>query len=612
MRAASERTEPAELTDYAGVLRRRWWIITCLTLVGIAASAAYLLLAPKAYTATAGVEVNPTAVNSSSQQQAGAAKTAVNMDNESQLAQSATVAAIAVKLLHSPLTPSELSSHISVSIPPNSQLLEISCTASSATEAATCANAIADAYLQNRTATATKQINSEIAQLNVEAKSLLSQIADLKIKMNSLPPNDPTAAGDAALSAEDSAKLHTLASEEAVLQAELGSSSSSYVATKATPPTKPSSPSKKLVLPSGTIVGLLLGLMLAVVVDRRDKLVRSESYLDRQLDLPILLNMPRLKLKPQVALATSRSRAGRACSELAHTVTTILGNGNHIVMIASTAPGPGAGVVAANFAAAVTRTYSDATLVCADLRDAVEPQLFGVREGPGLAEVLTGSARVNDVARQSAEIPRLEVIGPGLDETVVLYEMRHDTGDRLARSLRQRAGYVVIEAPTAGESPDAFALAPFVDAVIVVVEMQRTTRADLAACMKHFEMLRVPVLGGVVLPKFPARSVTQAHRGSQPEPAQPRDPAARPRPDSRSQSRTPEPIGPSSADKARPPQPTAEPQPPIPLDPIPLPSLDSLGAQEKEARHHPTSKDQGTRSAPEAAPEESAGTARGM
>ena len=93
---ASERMDPSELTDYLGVLRRRWWIIVAGTLVGIGASVAYILLAPKGYTATTAVEVNPTAVNNT-QQQAGAAKAAVNMDNEAQLVQSATVGTIFIK-----------------------------------------------------------------------------------------------------------------------------------------------------------------------------------------------------------------------------------------------------------------------------------------------------------------------------------------------------------------------------------------------------------------------------------------------------------------------------------------------------------------------------------
>jgi capsular polysaccharide biosynthesis protein len=589
---ASERVEPAELTDYVGVLRRRWLIIVGLTLVGIAASVGYVRVAPKSYTATAGVEVNPTAVNNT-QQQAGAAKADVNMDNEAQLAQSATVATIAAKLLRSPLTPTTLSSHVSVAVPPNSQLLEISCSASTAADAARCANAFAAAYLQNRTATATSQINSELAQLNTEAKSLLSQIAALKIKLNSLPSNDPSAAGDSALSAEDSAKLHTLASQEATLQAELGSSTASYVATKAIPPPRPSSPSKKLVLPSGTIVGLLLGLMIAVFVDRRDKLIRGISYLDRQLDLPVLLDMPQLKLKPQLSIASPRSKAGRAISDLAHTVTSILGDGSHIVLVAGTAPGPGAGVIAANLAAAITRTYADATLVCADLRTAVEPALFGLGEGRGLAEVLTGNATVDEVARRPAEIPRLEVIGPGLDRTVALYDMRHDTGERLVESLRRRACYVVVEAQAAGEWAEAFALAPFVDAVLVVVEVQRSTKADVAACMKRLDRQRLPALGAVVLPKFPPRSVAQGPRGQQPEPGQPRDPGARPRADSRPQSRAAQPVKPQGH-----PDPAGTPTARSPLDPgdtRPLPRVSNPAALDKPDAHPAVSEGNGSR-----------------
>ncbi|MFZ0045041.1 MAG: Wzz/FepE/Etk N-terminal domain-containing protein [Streptosporangiaceae bacterium] len=591
---ASERTEGAQLTDYVGLLRRRWWIIVAATLIGLAASVGYTVHAHKEYTATAGVEVNPTAVNNA-EQQAGAAKTAVNMDNESQLVQSATVAALAAKILHSSLTPAQLDTHISVIIPPNSQLLEISCSDSPSSAAAACANAVAAAYLQNRAATATSQINSEIAQLNREAQGLLNDIAGLKIKMNSLPPNSPTAAGDSALSADDTAKLHTLASEQATLETELGSSGSSYVATKATPPTKPSSPEKKLVLPSGTMVGLLIGLLIAIGVDRRDKLLRSDKYLD-ELDLPILLNMPGLNLRPQLALASPRSKVGRSYNELAQMVTTVLGDGRHILLVAGTASGPGAGVLAANLAAVITRTYADTTLVCADPA-AVEPTLFGLRDGSGLAEVIAGSATVDEVARQVADIPELEVVGPGLDRTVALYDIRHEAAERLAGGLRARSGYVVMEAQASGDSPDAYTLGPLVDSALLVVEMQRTRKSDLADCMKRLEMLRVPVLGAVVLPRLQGRPAARTQA------SEPRVPS-RPHPGMRSQPTAPGlDDSESGADggKLAGRRPTAA-----------LSRPGDPGVQEKQDRHNPISKGNGSGSGSDDVAGEPADQVRGM
>lgn len=590
---ASERTEGAQLTDYVGVLRRRWWIIVAATLIGLAASAGYTVRAHKEYTATTAVEVNPTA-ESNAQQQAGAAKTAVNMDNESQLVQSATVAALAAKILHSPLTPAQLDTHISVTVPPNSQLLEISCSDSPSSAAAACANAVAAAYLQNRTATATSQINSEIAQLNREAQGLLNDIAGLKIKMNSLPPNSPTAAGDSALSADDTAKLHTLASEQATLETELGSTDSSYVATKAIPPTKPSSPEKKLVLPSGTIVGLLIGLLIALGVDRRDKLLRSDKYLD-QLDLPILLNMARLNIKPQLALASPRSKAGRGYNELAQMVTTVLGDGRHILLVAGTASGPGTGVLAANLAAVITRMYADTTLVCADPA-ASTPSLFGLGEGSGLAEVIAGRATVEDVAQQVKEIPQLEVVSPGQDGTVALYDMRHEAAERLAGGLRARSGYVVMEAQASGESPDAYALGPLVDAALIVVEMQRTRKADLADCMKHFEMLRVPVLGAVILPRLQGRLAPQT-QASEPR-------VSRPRPVVRSQP-TASDLGDSGSGADGGKQARLR-------STAALSRSGDPGVQEKQDRGNPVSKGNGSRSGSDDVAEEPADPVRGM
>src|SRR5205085_6287773 len=180
-----------------------------------------------------------------------------------------------------------------------------------------------------------------------------------------------------------------------------------------------------LALPSGLVPGLLAGLIAAFIWDRRDKRLHTPQDVERLLDLPVLLSLPRGAFSRQVALASPRSRTGRAFTELAHTVAASLGEGSHVLLVAGASPGPGASVVAANLAATLARTHSEAVLVCAALRDSVAPELFGLADGRGLAEVLAGQATVGDVARGPASAPGLWVIPPGADTSLAEYNLQY-------------------------------------------------------------------------------------------------------------------------------------------------------------------------------------------
>ena len=138
---AVARPDSLQLSDYLGVLRRRWWIVVALVIVGVGLAGAYVKAAPKSYTAAALVQVNPLSNNATAA--AGRTSGAVNMDNEAQIAQSNTVASAAAQALHSPLQPQALVKHISVAVPANTTFLQISCKSSKARGAAACANAFA-------------------------------------------------------------------------------------------------------------------------------------------------------------------------------------------------------------------------------------------------------------------------------------------------------------------------------------------------------------------------------------------------------------------------------------------------------------------------------------
>lgn len=509
-----QEAESFEFAGYLGVLRRRWWVVLVLACVGVVAAGAYIAVSPKGYTATS--TVNVTATGSSQTQSGGAVaggrtSSAVNLDTEVQIVQSSSVAAIAAHDLRSSLTPAALVNNITVVVPANSSVLQIGCTARSAQQSAACANAFAAAYLANRSATAARtnsaQANTIKSQLNVLEK----RTAQLTIQSRSLPVNSPQRASAQAQLQTTASQLRALANQSAALSASGAAASGGSIITKATPPAKPSSPKKTIILPSGLLAGLLIGLLIAFAWDKRDTRVRNPRSLG-QLGVPMLLSLSAKDLGRD-PLAPPRSPAGQDFGGLARSTTAALGEDHQLVLVAGASPGAAASVAAANLAVAMTRTHSAVILVCPSGQGTTG--LLGVPESRRLdaraaAELAAGQLSVEEVALQPAGFPRLRVVVLGED----LHDLTHAQARILAEQLRISADYTVIEAPAGSAGPDSLALAEYCGAAILAVEISTTRREDVEDSLQRLTRLGAPVLGLAAVPRV--RLPTSANEPGQP------------------------------------------------------------------------------------------------
>jgi capsular polysaccharide biosynthesis protein len=489
------------VVDYTGVLRRRWWIVLAVTVLCLVGALGYIATAHKAYSSTATVYVQPTSADIANQSSASSKLGTVNLYTEAQVVTSGVVGDVALKTLKSTLTESALVKEITVAVPANSQTLQITCNTSSGTAAADCANAFADAYLTNRSAQAKASIDEQITPLKSQISSLQSSVAKLQTTVDGLPQNSSQRATSQAQLTSEQSQLKALDGKLAGLYGEAAQTNGGNVITKAVAPSNPSSPKKSIVLVAGVVIGLLLGLVVAFLWDRRDKRLHTADDVERMLGLPVLLSLPAKAYGRRISLSSPRSRTGRAYTELAHNLAASLGEGSHIVLVAGASPGPAASVTAANLAATLARTHSEAVLVCAALRDSAGPELFGLAgEGRGLSEVLAGQATVAEVARGPASAPGLWVIPPGMDTAQSEFTLQHDTARALTTQLRRGARFVVIEVQATADGADTLPLAEFADAAVLTVEVQRTTKNQGEACIRRLRQMRTPLVGAAALP----------------------------------------------------------------------------------------------------------------
>ncbi|MEO8330649.1 MAG: Wzz/FepE/Etk N-terminal domain-containing protein, partial [Candidatus Nanopelagicales bacterium] len=144
----------ASLGEFADAMRRRWWMLVLGAVIGVALGSTYLLFAPKTYISTASVLVNPVGGTVDNVVDGARTVSDINLDTEAQLVRSQAVSSIAKYKLETREIVGQLVQHVTVSVPPNTNVLRISFAGSTPEGARAGAAAYASAYLQNREAMA--------------------------------------------------------------------------------------------------------------------------------------------------------------------------------------------------------------------------------------------------------------------------------------------------------------------------------------------------------------------------------------------------------------------------------------------------------------------------
>ena len=168
--------------------------------------------------------------------------------------------------------------------------------------------------------------------------------------------------------------------------------------------------------------------------------------------------------------------------------------------IAVTSPTHGCGksFVATNLALSLARRPASRTaLIDLDLRRPQLAGLLGLTDLPEFADFLTGDQPLESVFRRFGRTLALGLNGAPVEMAA---EMLHspETAVALSALVDQLDPEVVIyDMPPALGTDDVLAMAPSLDAVLLVADGTKTTAEDLRACERLFEG-RIPLMGVVL------------------------------------------------------------------------------------------------------------------
>ncbi len=481
--------QTATIGDYLGWLVRRWWIVAIAVVIGAVGSFGYVHTLPKTYESVTPVLVLAPLGDGSK----------VDMDTEGNILRSAAVAGGAANLLRTQLTVPQLLAYVKYTVPANTSILNITFDAATPSDAEHGSQAFAQAYLDQRTATAQKSLDTQKANLKTQIDADGKLLEQAQAQVASAPKGSTALAQATAAQELYSGQITQLTNHLAPLQADVVEAGS--ILSPATVPKHPAKPSIPLYVVSGVGIGLLIGLAIALALARLDTRVYRLKDVPERPDVPVLMEFRPGRHRP--AVADAATVLGREFSQLRNILRYAAGAARggrpsvtDTLLICGAVPGQATGFVVANLAAAFARSGERVVIVCTDL-DSTIADVIGVRTPYGLGEVLAGEVTLSDALQVAPSFPQVSILTSGqLDPRV---ELPVGQVADLLHDLQQRADRVLIAAAPPSRSVDAQALSEVAAAIVLVVETHKVHTPEIDAALDQFSRVHAPVAGMLVV-----------------------------------------------------------------------------------------------------------------
>jgi capsular exopolysaccharide synthesis family protein len=493
------------------VVRRHWRLITFVALLGLGAAVVWSLQRTPIYESTASVLVSPPATPPVD----GDGPGQLSMHDEEQVVRSTAVAGIVKLRVQTSATPEQLLRYVSAETSGGSRVLRISFSHPVPATAMTGADAFAAAYLEYRRQAVAANVRSLIDDLTRD-------VADLTAKKDA---QEVILAPDSQATTEERDRALTLRDAYSSRIAEINRQLTALRQVKVDPgsvlrpATPPSRSTSSLTRNAGTgmALGLLLGLAAAFVYDRTDRRLRGRDDLAELLDKPVLTLIPPLARWPRSLAGRHRpqplavrdsptSNAAEAYRVLQSRLAFLADQlGTTSIMVTSAAPDEGKSTTAANLALALAEAGRDVLLISADLRRPRLHRLFDLPHSSGLGELLSelrldsqteASARITSELWSVAKHLWVLVSRPEPPEVTAL--LGSEAMRRLLDSQRPCFDFIVLDCPPVLGAADATALAPLVDAVLVVADRPSTDRQTVVQLREQLEEVGGRIVGAVL------------------------------------------------------------------------------------------------------------------
>lgn len=272
--------------------------------------------------------------------------------------------------------------------------------------------------------------------------------------------------------------------------------------------TDPVSPQPLRNLGLAGVLGLLLGLGLAVARELLDTSVTTSEDVAAVTGAPILGNIfsdDAAKLEPLEVLqqATPWAEAFRVLRTNMQYVE--VDEDQKVIVVSSSLPGEGKSTVAVNLAITLSLANERVALIECDLRRPLIADRLGLDSAVGTTSVLIGKISLQD-ALQAYGDSGLQVLACGPIPPNPSELLQSHAMEKMLADLRADFDVVILDAPPLLPVTDAALLATQADGAVVITRHGQTTRDQLSHAIDRLDSVDAKVLG-VVMNMAPQRKV---------------------------------------------------------------------------------------------------------
>jgi capsular exopolysaccharide synthesis family protein len=265
------------------------------------------------------------------------------------------------------------------------------------------------------------------------------------------------------------------------------------------------------------MLSLGLGIGLAFLLDYLDDTLKSVEDVDRHLHLPTLALIPapreqrrllgRGPATPEPGAATALALIDDARSPVAeayrHLRTSLLlssaGQPPRTILVTSSQPSEGKTTTAVNIATMLAQTGAEVLVLDCDLRRPRVHAHFGVGNGRGVTNYLSGDANISDILQSPKGVSEnLKVITSGPVPPNAAELLGSDEMRKLLYVLSENFTHIVIDSPPAISFTDASILSTMVDGVMLVVHGGRSSRAVVRRAKQQLQDVGAHIFGIVL------------------------------------------------------------------------------------------------------------------
>jgi non-specific protein-tyrosine kinase len=431
-----------EINDYLRALRKRWRILVACVAMGVGVGAAIISLTTPEYEATAQlfVSANDTGGLASDLQQ-GAEFSQDRVESYAEIINSPQITEPVASQLKVGLTGKEISAEISADAPPNTVLVNMHVTDTSALRAQRLANAVS------------QQFATYAANLEASADS-------------ATPPVKVT------------------------------------VVKYATLPSSPASPKSTLDLSLGLLVGLMLGVGGSVLREKLDNTVKSPEDVLEATARPaigVIAYDPEAKDHPLIVAQHPHSTRAEAFRQLRTNLQFVdVDSAPRSIVFTSSVPNEGKTTTVCNLAITLAQAGARVIVIEADLRRPRLGEYLGLDNAVGLTSVLVGTTSLEDATQQWGS-SGLAVLASGpLPPNPSEMLSSHAMVD-LLRRLEDDYDLVLLDAPPLLPVTDAAVIAAATSGAVLIARHGSTKRDQLARSAETLtEGVGARILGCVI------------------------------------------------------------------------------------------------------------------